>query len=135
MLSITVYDDYCNNPPGMSVHGRSTWQPGKALDLYLQTHCGLKPADIEQRVERLCQAVVEVSPEVVRASRMFKNFELVGPRMLHAWNDGLNSLRLRKTWSLPTLQPLLQAEGLDEVAKPREPPKEKTGRSPLQLMS
>lgn len=135
MLTITVYDDYCNNPPGMSVHGRSTWRPGKALDLYLQTHCGLKPADIEQRVARLSEAVVDVSRDVVRAIRDFKNFELVGPRMLHAWNDGLNSLRLRKTWSLPSLEPMLQAEGLADVVKPKEPPKEKLGRSPLPLMS
>ncbi|MBK1688249.1 type II toxin-antitoxin system HipA family toxin [Rubrivivax gelatinosus] len=135
MLTITVYDDYCKNPPGMSVHGRSTWRPGKALELYLQTHCGLKPQDIERRVERLCQAVVDVSPEVVRASRTFKNFERVGPRMLHAWNDGLNSLRLRKTWSLPSLAPLLQAEGLADVDRPKEPSPEKLGRSPLPLMS
>jgi serine/threonine-protein kinase HipA len=135
MLTITVYDDYCNNPPGMPVHGRSTWRPGKALELYLQTHCGLKPADIAQRVARLCEAVVDVSPEVVRASRSFRNFEQVGPRMLHAWNEGLNSLRLRKTWSLPSLEPLLQAESLADVAKPKEPPKEKLGRSPLPPMS
>ncbi|MBG6080468.1 type II toxin-antitoxin system HipA family toxin [Rubrivivax gelatinosus] len=135
MLTITVYDDYCKNPPGMSVHGRSTWSPGKALELYLQTHCGLRPQHIEQRVERLCQAVVDVSPDVVSASRTFKNFERVGPRMLHAWNEGLNSLRLRKTWSLPSLAPLLQAEGLADVARPKEPPREKLGRSPLPLMS
>ena len=135
MLTTTVYDDYCHNPPGMSVHGRSTWRPGKALELYLQTHCGLKPAEIEQRVARLSEAVVDVSRDVVCAIREFKNFQLVGPRMLHAWNDGLNSLRLRKTWSLPHLGPMLQAEGLADVAKPKEPPKEKVGRSPLPPMS
>lgn len=135
MLTITVYDDYCKNPPGMSVHGRSTWSPGKALELYLQTQCDLKPAVIAQRVSQLCEAVVDVSPEVVRASRAYKSFELVGPRMLHAWNEGLNSLRLQKTWSLPSLGPLLHTEGLADVPKPKEPPREKLGRSPLPLMS
>ncbi len=135
MLTITVYDEYCNNPPGMPVQGRSTWNPGKALDLFLQTHCGLKPAEVEKRVAQLSEAVVEVAREVARASREYKNFERIGPRMLHAWNDGLNSIRLRKTWSLPSLATLLEAEGLRDVANPKEPPKEKLGRSQLPLMS
>lgn len=54
--------------------------------------------------------------------------------MLHAWNEGLNSLRLRKTWSLPTLEPLLQAEGLVDVPKTKKLPKQKLGHSPLPLM-
>ena len=37
MLTITVYDDYAKNPPGMAVEGRATWTPGKALERFLQT--------------------------------------------------------------------------------------------------
>lgn len=135
MLTIAVYDDYCDNPPGMSVGGRSAWRPGKALEVYLQTRCGLKPAEVGQRVERLCEAMVEVSTEVVRASRGYESFGLVGPRMLKAWNEGMNSLRLSKTWSIPFLEPVLQAEGFAEVAQSKAPARAKIGKSPLPLMS
>ena len=132
MLTITVYDDYCKNPPGMPVHGRSTWTPGKALELFLQTHCGLKPAEVAERVERICQAMVEVSADIVQASRAYTSFSAVGPRMLHAWNDGMNSLRLQKKWSLPSLTTTIESAGFQDVALPKAAKKQKIGRSPLE---
>lgn len=135
MLTITVYDDYCKNPPGMSVGGRSSWEPGKSLDIFLQTRCGLKPANIAQRVERICQAMVEVSAELSAAISQYPNFAIVGPRMLHAWNAGMNSLRLHKHWSLPSLDTLISDVGLNDVPPPKTPPKQKIGRSPLKLIS
>lgn len=135
MMTIAVYDDYCHNPPGMSVGGRSTWRPGKALEVYLQTRCGLKPAEVGQRVEHLWEAMVDVSTEVVRASRDHESFGLVGPRMLKAWNEGMNSLRLSKAWSIPSLEPVLQAEGFAEGVQPKAPARAKIGKSPLPSMS
>jgi serine/threonine-protein kinase HipA len=104
MLTITVYDDYADNPPGLSLEGRSTWPPGKALQLFLQTRCGVMPAEARRRVERICEAIVAVTPEVVRAAHEHAGFRETGKRMLHAWNDGMNSLRLQKTWILPSLE-------------------------------
>lgn len=134
MLTITVYDDYCKNPPGMPVHGRSTWTPGKALELFLQTHCGLKPAEVAERVERICQAMVEVSADIVQASREYASFSGVGPRMLHAWNDGMNSVRLQKKWSLPSLTSIIDSAGFQDAALPTAPKNQKIGRSPLEAM-
>jgi serine/threonine-protein kinase HipA len=134
MLSITVYDDYCNNPPGISIHGRQTWNPGKALPLLLQHHCGIGLAAVQAKVERVCEAIVAVSPEVLRATRDSKQFTEVGVRMLRAWNEGMNSLRLQKAWSLPNLDHLLGDEALAKVADPKTPRKV-LGRSPLKLMS
>lgn len=134
MLSITVYDDYCNNPPGMSIQGRQTWNPGKALPLFLQHHCGIGLAAVQTKVERVCEAIVAVSPEVLRATRDNKHFTEVGVRMLRAWNEGMNSLRLQKAWSLPNLDHLLDDETLAKVADPKTPRKV-LGRSPLKLMS
>eukprot|EP01034_Spumella_vulgaris_P022140 gene22140-28245_t len=117
MLSITVYDDYCNNPPGMSIQGLQTWNPGKALTLFLQHYCGIGLAGVHAKVERVCEAIVEVSPEVLRATRDNKHFTEVGVRMLRAWNEGMNSLRLQKGWSLPNLDHLY---GDDALAKSLE---------------
>jgi serine/threonine-protein kinase HipA len=131
MLTITVYDDYAKNPPGMPVDGRSTWMPGKALERFLQTRCNVMPADTRQRVERICEAIVQVTPQVVEAARQHMAFHETGKRMLHAWNDGMNSLRLKKTWSLPTLDASIAAARFSEPMpiKPAKP--EKIGRSEL----
>lgn len=134
MLTTTVYDDYCNNPPGMPVHGRSTWSPGKSLALFLQTSCGIGAQEIHARVERICEAMAEVSPELVRAAHEYPSFEHIGPRMLHRWNEGMNSLRLHKSWSLPSLNTPITEAGWADIAKPKAPPQSKIGRSQLSPM-
>ncbi len=128
MLTITVYDDYCNNPPGMVLNGRSTWSPGKSLEVFLQTHCGIRAMDIQPRVESICEAMVDVSADLVRATREYPSFNAVGPRMLHAWNAGMNSIRLQKKWSLPSLEATIAAAGMADIEKPRAPAKQKIGR-------
>ena len=131
MLTITVYDDYATNPPGMSVGGRSAWNPSKTLEIFLQTRCGLMPAQTYERVERICEAIVQVTPQVVEAIKQYPSFHETGKRMLHAWNDGMNSLRLQKTWSLPCLdEPIAEAKFSDPLPRKRRKV-EKVGRSPL----
>ena len=51
-----------------------------------------------------------------------------------AWNEGMNSLRLSKAWSFPSLEPVLQAEGFAEVVQPKAPARTKIGKSHLPLM-
>lgn len=134
MLTIAAYDDYCKNPPGMSVNGRSTWSPGKSLEIFLQTSCGIGAQETRTRVERICEAMVEVSPEVVRAARNYPSFQLIGPRMLHMWNEGMNSLRLQKSWSLPSLTDTIRQEGWADITKLKAPARSKIGRSQLSPM-
>ena len=131
MLTTTVYDDYANNPPGLSVEGRSTWLPGKALERFLQIRCGVRPADAKQRIERICDAIVKVTPKVVKAAKHYREFGEIGKRMLHTWNDGMNSLRLQKTWSLPSLATRIARAGFSDVKPLVKKPREKIGRSPL----
>ncbi|HEY4069154.1 MAG TPA: type II toxin-antitoxin system HipA family toxin [Burkholderiaceae bacterium] len=131
MLTITVYDDYAKNPPGLSLEGRSTWAPGKALERFLQVRCGLMPAETRRRVERICEAVVSVTPALIESTKTRDGFHETGKRMVHAWNDGLNSLRLQKTWSLPSLnEPIAQA-CFSDLAPMTPAPRERIGRSAL----
>lgn len=131
MLTITVYDDYAKNPPGLSLEGRSTWSPGKALERFLQVRCGVMPAETRQRVERICEAIVSVTPELIESARTHDAFHETGKRMLDAWNDGLNSLRLQKTWNLPSLEKSIAEARFSDVRPRRPTPREKVGRSPL----
>ena len=131
MLTTTVYDDYAKNPPGMPLEGRSTWMPGKALERFLQTRCGIMPAQTRERVERICEAIVQVTPKVVEAAGNYPGFHETGKRMLHAWNAGMNSLRLQKTWNLPSLDGAIERARFSEVKPAVVAPREKIGRSPL----
>lgn len=131
MLTITVYDDYAKNPPGMSVDGRSTWMPGKALERFLQARCNVMPAQTRERVERICEAIVQVTPQVIAATRQHPAFHETGKRMLHAWNAGMNSLRLQKTWSLPSLDGAIAAARFSDLQPINAAKVEKIGRSPL----
>jgi serine/threonine-protein kinase HipA len=131
MLTITVYDDYAKNPPGLPVDGRSTWTPGKALERFLQIRCSVMPASTKERVERICDAMVTVMPQVIAATERYPEFRNTGKRMLRAWNDGMNSMRLQRTWSLPSLDDTIAQARFSDM-KPYEPPaREKVGRSPL----
>lgn len=131
MLTITVYDDYAKNPPGLPIDGRSTWRPGKALERFLQTRCNVMPAQTRERVERICEAIVQVTPQVITASEQYPAFYETGKRMLHAWNDGMNSLRLQKTWSLPSLDEPIAAAKFSDPQPVKATEAEKIGRSPL----
>ncbi|WP_028601825.1 type II toxin-antitoxin system HipA family toxin [Ottowia thiooxydans] len=131
MLTISVYDDYAKNPPGMPVEGRSTWMPGKALERFLQTRCGVMPTQTRERVERICDAIVHVTPQVVEATNRYPGFHETGKRMLHAWNTGMNSLRLQRTWSLPSLDVAITQARFSDVIPAVPTPQEKVGRSPL----
>ncbi len=131
MLTITVYDDYAKNPPGMPVDGRSTWMPGKALERFLQTRCNVMPAQTLERVERICEAIVQVTPQLVAATAQYPAFYETGKRMLHAWNGGMNSLRLQKTWSLPSLDETIAATKFSDPQPINATKFEKIGRSPL----
>ena len=131
MLTINVYDDYAKNPPGMSLGGRSKWMPGKTLETFLQVRCGIKPEEARHRVERICEAMVAVTPQVVEATQQHPHFREIGKRMLHAWNDGMNSLHLKKTWSLPSLDSAIEQARFSDPLPMKPTPREKVGRSPL----
>lgn len=131
MLTINVYDDFAKNPPGMSVGGISKWAPGKSLETFLQVRCGILPEQVRQRVERICEAMVEVTPMVIDAMKRHPHFQETGKRMVHVWNDGMNSLRLKKTWSLPSLSDTIAQARFSEMKPKKKVPREKIGRSPL----
>jgi serine/threonine-protein kinase HipA len=131
MLTISAYDDYAKNPPGMSIEGRSTWRPGKALQLFLQNRCGIMPSQTKARIERICEAIVTVSPQVLEAAEHHTHFRETAKRMLHAWNSGMNSLRLQKTWSLPSIEGVLSGADFSDMKPRAAPSREKIGRSPL----
>lgn len=131
MLTINVYDAFAKNPPGMSVGGGSKWMPSKTLETFLQVRCGILPEKARERIERICEAMVEVTPMVIEAMEQHPHFKETGKRMVHVWNDGMNSLRLKKTWSLPSLDETIAQARFSDLKPIKPAPREKIGRSPL----
>jgi serine/threonine-protein kinase HipA len=129
MLTITAYADYSQNSPGLLLGGRKTWRPGKSLEIYFQTFCNLRPTEVKSRVERICESIIEVAPRVIEAAESYPQFREIAKRMLLLWNEGMNSLRLQKTWILPTLHGLIENSKLSAPKKKAK--REKIGRSPL----
>lgn len=101
MLTILAYDRYANNPPGMYIDGRKSWDAAKALWRYLQQHLGFEPAAQRELVDRVSTAVSEMVPQLKHHIRHTLGFEPVGLRMLWEWNEGVKRLQERRTFALP----------------------------------
>lgn len=112
MLTILAYDAYANNPPGMYVDGRKNWDGHKALWRYMQQHLGMEPARQRELVDRVCSAVAQTVPGLLRHIRDTPGFGPIGSRMLWEWNEGMNRLRERRTFSLPDWVDAAQSQGL-----------------------
>ena len=65
---------YAKSPPGLPVERRSTWMPGKAWERFLPPRCPAMPAEAKERVERIREAVVQVTSQVIEATRRYPDF-------------------------------------------------------------
>jgi serine/threonine-protein kinase HipA len=120
MLTILAYDRYANNPPGMYIDGRKSWNMDKALWRYLQVSLEIDPRRQRELVDRVCSSVASVIPELMHHIRQTPGFSPVGLRMLWEWNEGMNRLAARRTFALGDWVDEAQASGL-----PRPTPAQK----------
>jgi len=115
IVTTQAYPRYASNPPGLSIDGRKTWAAGKSLERFFNTRLGIAPRDYAQMVERLCESAVSVSREIVEAAKNNRQWHGIARQMLHAWNDGMESLRSAKPDSqLRTLSPIIDAAGFSD---------------------
>ena len=130
IVTTQAYPRYATNPPGLSVEGRKAWAPGKLLERFFKSRLGISPRDYAAMVEQLCDSAVAVGREMIEVSKNETRWREITAQMLHAWNDGMASLRSAR--SEPRFKGLsadIEAAGLPE---PKRPPRQETiGRSPL----
>lgn len=131
MLTILAYDRYANNPPGMYVDGRKSWDAHKALWRYLQQHLGIEPAQQRALVDRVCSAVAQTIPVLMQHIRHTTGFAEVGSRMLWEWNEGMNRLVDRRTFALPDWVEDAEAQGLPRPAPAHRAPIQRLDESQL----
>ncbi|MEW9580272.1 type II toxin-antitoxin system HipA family toxin [Paraburkholderia sp. DGU8] len=131
IVTTQAYPRFAANPPGLPIDGRKTWAAGKALERFFNTRMGIAPRQYAQMVEALCDSAVAVGHEMIEAARNHTQWRTVAKQMLHAWDDGIASLRApKKSVQFKGLRPAIEAAGFSD-AEPPERTREVIGRSPL----
>lgn len=110
--------------------GRKTWAPGKALEQFFKIQLGVAPSAYREMVERLCQSALEVGREVIEAVKNEPRWREVGTAMVHAWNEGMASVRsVKPNPALMGLTRDIEAAELGAPAPPERP--KRVGHSEL----
>ena len=130
VLSIRIYDRYADNDPGMFIGGRKSWDPGKALGIYLRQQLGIDPPRQRQLVEQVCDALRDTLSELHHHAAHTPGFEDIASRMVYEWSEGSKRLATRSSITVPDLLAASTAQGIR--AKPtRAAAMRRTGESPL----
>lgn len=131
VVTTQAYPRYAANPPGLSLAGRKTWLPGKSLETFFNTNLGIAPSHYARMVEQLCESAVEVGQEIIEAARNETRWHDIARQMLHAWNEGMNSLQTaRRVGNFQGLRAAIDAAGFSDPVPP-EPNHVLIGRSEL----
>lgn len=131
IVTTQAYPRYANNPPALSIDGRQTWAAGQALQRFFTARLGIAPRNYTDMVERLCQSAVEVGAEVIEAASNEPRWRPLAKQMVHAWNEGMASLRdPKKSVAFRGLDDAITAAGFSDP-EPPEPTQVTIGRSEL----
>lgn len=121
IVTTQAYPRYANNPPGLSIDGRQTWAAGKALQRFFNARLGIAAREYADMVERLCESAVEVGAEVIEAARNEPNWRPIAKQMVHAWNEGMASLRdPKQSVAFRGLDGAIAASGFSEPEPPEK---------------
>lgn len=97
LVTTQAYSRYVNNPPALPIDGRQSWVAGKNLERFFKSRLGISPKHYAEMVEQLCQSAVEVGREVIEAAKNEPRWQTVANNMVHAWNEGMASVRSSKS--------------------------------------
>lgn len=130
VVTTQAYPRHARNPPGLTIEGRRTWAPGNSLERFFKMRLGISPRDYHQMVERLCESAVEVGRELIQAAQNDDRWRPIAKQMVHAWNEGMGSLRsVKGEQRLRSLSGDIAAAGFSDPIPPEPAPA--IGRSEL----
>ncbi|WP_164704275.1 HipA domain-containing protein, partial [Pseudomonas viridiflava] len=96
LVTTQAYPRFASNPPGLSIGGRKTWTPGRSVETFFKAVIGISPRQYAAMVEQLCESAIAVGKEVIEASKNEPAWRNVAKHMVHAWNEGMETLRSPK---------------------------------------
>lgn len=129
-FTTSVYANYQNNPPGISLMGRKTWMPGKTLGTFITSTFGIPQREQKEIVERICDSIADTAPAVREMMNGLAGFKDTGRRMLATWSDGVHVLRDRRMYALSPWKSNKAFEGISDPPK-LPSPRRVIGRSEL----
>lgn len=131
LVTTQAYPRFASNPPGLSVGGRQTWTPGRTLETFFNGRLGISPRRYAAMTEQLCESAVEVGKEVIEAGKNNPAWRDIAKHMVHAWDEGMQTLRSTK--AAPHLRGLQSAIAEADFSAPAGPEndRERFGRSEL----
>ncbi len=100
LLTTLVYSGYQNQPPGIAFMGKKTWAPGKNLKNFIALEFGIPLREQIPMIESICEAITDTAPHVHEAIRQHAGFRDLGKHMLLAWDEGIQTLRDKRHYSL-----------------------------------
>lgn len=131
IVTTQAYPRYAANPPGLSIDGRQTWVAGKSLERFFNVRLSIAPRRYAEMVQRLCESAVTTGVEVIQAAKNEPRWRTVAKQMVHAWNDGMASLRdSKQTVAVRGLEAAIAAAEFSDPDPP-EISRLKIGRSEL----
>jgi serine/threonine-protein kinase HipA len=101
LLTTVVYPGFQNQPPGISFMGKKTWSPGKNLKNFIALEFGIPLREQSLMIESICEAITDTAPKVREAISEHPDFRDLGKHMLLAWEEGIQTLRDKRHYSLP----------------------------------
>jgi serine/threonine-protein kinase HipA len=129
-FTTSVYANYQNNPPGISLMGRKTWMPGKTLATFITSTFGIPQREQKEIVERISDAVADTAPSVRDWMKKLPGFKDIGKRMLATWAVGVQVLRDPRMYGLSPWKSSKAFEGVSDAPKLKSP-RRVIGRSEL----
>lgn len=131
IVTTQAYPRYAAGPPALSIGGRQTWAVGRTLERFFNARLGIPPRQYADMVEHLCESAVVVGQEVIEAARNEARWRAVAKQMVHAWNEGMASLRHPKQATQSKgLDAAIGEAGFSDPQQP-EPARQTIGRSEL----
>lgn len=97
IVTTQAYTGHSDKSPGLSIEGRRTWAPGRTLEKFFKAQLNITPREYAQMVQQLCESAVEVGRELIELGKNDSAWHGVAKNMVHAWNEGMSSLRDPRT--------------------------------------
>ena len=125
LLTTVVYPGYQHQPPAIAFMGKKTWASGKNLKNFIALEFGIPLREQGSMIESICEAITDSAPKVREAISEHPGFRDLGKHMLLAWEEGIQTLRDKRHYSL------LLPENKNLLGEISNPPKLKSPKTIL----
>ena len=121
ILTVTAYDNYANNIPGLTLEGKKVWACGKSLHKFATQRLNLS-ADIRTKaLVSVTSAIQETLPEISIYAEKFPQFRETAKRMTDEWEKGIAGIEPTASGRVPTPGAVRIGLGISDPSPTRKP--------------